>query len=67
MVTKQTEKYNLAKSVGLWNSMEIKDIDGDGDQDIVAGNLGLNTYFKKGDKIYYDNWLFIFTFNTSGN
>jgi hypothetical protein len=52
----QTKKYNLAKSVGLWNSMEIKDIDGDGDQDIVAGNLGLNTYFKKGDKIYINDF-----------
>tara|TARA_B100001063_G_scaffold225259_1_gene233929 strand:+ start:110 stop:3361 length:3252 start_codon:yes stop_codon:yes gene_type:complete len=52
----QTEKYNLAKSVGLWNSMEIKDIDRDGDQDIVAGNLGLNTYFKKGDKIYINDF-----------
>ncbi len=30
---------------GWWKSMCIVDIDGDGDQDIVAGNIGLNNRF----------------------
>lgn len=33
----------LEKSYGWWNSLEAADIDGDGDMDYVAGNLGLNS------------------------
>ncbi|MCB0663004.1 MAG: VCBS repeat-containing protein [Saprospiraceae bacterium] len=33
----------LGKTSGWWNSLTVADIDGDGDQDIIAGNLGLNT------------------------
>ncbi|MDG2397343.1 MAG: VCBS repeat-containing protein [Flavobacteriaceae bacterium] len=51
-----TEKYDLNKTVGLWNDIELKDIDKDGDIDIVAGNLGLNTYFKKGDRVYINDF-----------
>lgn len=29
--------------IGLWQSLDITDIDGDGDLDILAGNMGLNT------------------------
>ncbi len=28
---------------GWWNTINIEDLDGDGDQDIIAGNYGLNT------------------------
>ncbi|MDO6808131.1 VCBS repeat-containing protein [Zobellia galactanivorans] len=35
----------LADAVGWWNEILIEDIDGDGDKDIVAGNLGLNSKF----------------------
>ncbi len=31
---------------GWWNDVEIADIDGDGDDDYIAGNLGLNLKFK---------------------
>jgi len=31
---------------GWWHSIQLVDIDGDGDQDIIAGNLGLNSRFK---------------------
>ena len=38
-----TEKFGLSKSDGLWNSLAAADLDGDGDMDLVSGNLGLNS------------------------
>ncbi|RMG73574.1 MAG: VCBS repeat-containing protein, partial [Bacteroidetes bacterium] len=36
----------LDQSHGWWLSLSVADLDGDGDQDLIAGNLGLNTRFK---------------------
>jgi len=38
----KTEEFNLAKSNGLWQSIESADMDGDGDMDLIVGNMGLN-------------------------
>ncbi len=40
------EKKNIAEDIGWWNSISVEDIDGDGDLDIFAGNLGKNTRLK---------------------
>jgi enediyne biosynthesis protein E4 len=41
--TEQTAQLGLEKTDGIWSSLLADDIDGDGDQDLVAGNWGLNT------------------------
>ncbi len=37
---------SLENSNGWWNTLSLTDIDGDGDLDILAGNLGLNSKLK---------------------
>ncbi|MEO8470825.1 MAG: VCBS repeat-containing protein [Chryseolinea sp.] len=44
-----TAKFFDKPLTGLWNTMTHYDFDGDGDQDIVAGNLGLNTQLRASD------------------
>jgi enediyne biosynthesis protein E4 len=41
-----SDQYGLENSHGIWRSLAITDTDGDGDQDIVAGNIGLNTRYR---------------------
>ncbi|MCX2678495.1 VCBS repeat-containing protein [Galbibacter sp. EGI 63066] len=41
-----TKEYGLTKSNGLWQSIEANDMDGDGDIDLIVGNMGMNTPFK---------------------
>lgn len=42
------EQLNQYK--GWWSSLKVDDIDNDGDLDIIAGNLGLNSKFKATEK-----------------
>ena len=46
----EKKDQTLNDNRGWWSSIEVKDIDGDGDQDIVAGNLGLNYKYKASAK-----------------
>lgn len=38
-------KCGFEKSNGLWNRLQAADLDGDGDMDLVSGNLGHNTRY----------------------
>lgn len=45
-----TQTTGTEKFIGWWNSIVAGDFDNDGDIDFVAGNLGLNTFFRASDK-----------------
>ena len=47
---KKASLPSFEKSNGWWNTLEAADIDGDGDIDLLAGNLGLNSKFKAGEE-----------------
>ncbi|WP_136468823.1 VCBS repeat-containing protein [Flagellimonas onchidii] len=45
-----TDKLNMDNTLGWWYSLAIEDLDNDGDKDIIAGNLGLNSKYKTNKK-----------------
>ncbi len=52
----KSDSYDLTNTSGLWSSMELVDIDGDGDQDIVAGNIGLNSFFEENMRMFVSDF-----------
>jgi len=49
-----TRGTGLDEKVGWWFSLAARDMDGDGDQDLVAGNLGLNAKYQASDKAPFE-------------
>jgi hypothetical protein len=45
-----TDKLGFNETTGWWNSINICDVDGDGDNDYLVGNLGLNYKYKTSKK-----------------
>ncbi len=56
----ESNKYIKFSSYGWWNKIYADDFDGDGDKDIVIGNIGLNTQFRSYEKeplqLYYKDF-----------
>jgi hypothetical protein len=44
-----TTKTGINDQLGWWNSIQAGDFDGDGDMDYIAGNLGVNSFYKASD------------------
>ena len=58
--TNQTESMGLENTNGMWNTIEIVDLDQNGTLDIIAGNAGLNFKWKASVtnpvKLYLDDF-----------
>ncbi|SMC44714.1 VCBS repeat-containing protein [Cellulophaga tyrosinoxydans] len=50
--TDSSELYGLANSSGIWTSLELADVDNDGDQDLIIGNIGLNNFFEPNMRMF---------------
>lgn len=51
-----TEEMGLAKTDGLWNTIYLKDLNEDGIDDWLVGNLGSNNFFEKGMKMFVNDF-----------
>ncbi len=47
-----TESYGLAGSQGMWSSLKVVDIDSDGDMDLIGGNIGENSFYRSGVRMF---------------
>jgi len=46
------KSFGLSNEQGLWATLEIADLNADGHQDLVLGNIGENSFYKKGMKMF---------------
>ena len=60
-----TEELGLSKTHGWWNTLHFADMDGDGDEDILAGNLGQNSPFEA--TLDYPCTLYLGDFDQNGS
>lgn len=58
-------KTNLSNMFGWWRSVSVADVNGDGKQDIILGNIGNNFYLKPDSSNPVKLW--VNDFNQNGN
>ncbi|MCE7066903.1 VCBS repeat-containing protein [Dyadobacter sp. CY326] len=46
----KTSTFFQKEVSGFWSALKVEDLDGDGKQDLVLGNMGLNTQIKASEK-----------------
>lgn len=51
-----SESLGLKETYGWWHDIEAADLNKDGKVDFVVGNHGLNSFFKKGDRMYVNDF-----------
>ena len=64
-LTEETEAAGLADYSGWWNSLTLADLDGDGDEDVIAGNHGINSRIKASPSSPAEIWVKDFDHNGS--
>ncbi len=53
----RTEKIGFNQTLGWWFTLQPADVDGDGDEDLIAGNLGLNYRYQSTEADHFDIYL----------
>jgi enediyne biosynthesis protein E4 len=51
-----SKDFGLTDTEGWWHTIESGDFNKDGKIDFVLGNQGLNSFFKKGDRMYVNDF-----------
>ena len=52
----KTKEYGLDKTVGLWNVLQLEDLNNDGQMDLIAGNHGTNTFLEPNMKMFINDF-----------
>lgn len=58
-------KTNFSNLYGLWQTVAVSDLDGDGRQDLILGNIGENFYLRPNEKTPVKMWVKDFDNNGS--
>ncbi|MGB1448677.1 MAG: VCBS repeat-containing protein [Flavobacteriaceae bacterium] len=51
-----TTDYQLGQTVGLWNVLLVKDINQDGQEDLIVGNHGTNTFLEPKMRLFINDF-----------
>jgi len=51
-----SKEMSLSGTEGWWHTIEVADLNKDGNPDFVVGNQGLNSFFKSGDRMYVNDF-----------
>jgi len=52
----RTTDFISENTSGFWQTIKVADLDGDGDMDLIAGNIGNNSFLNKGDRMYVSDF-----------